>query len=191
MSGESLLTDFEVWRTVRSWEGVYEVSDLGRVRRVAASTRHPVTGRARVGTIERASGYRKIVLTGGGRRETRPIHVLVCETFHGARPAGADVRHLDGDSLNNLAVNLAWGDRSQNNRDAVAHGTNAQSARVVCPLGHLLVVPNLVRYKAALGHRNCRACAQARAQLRRACRKGVLLSLQAVADAAYMRVVAD
>lgn len=186
-----MLIEFEVWRPVRDWERVYEVSSLGRVRRVAASPRHPVTGRALAGTIERRSGYRKVVLSCADHRQTRPIHVLVCEAFHGRRPKGADVRHLDGDSLNNLATNLAWGDRSRNNRDAVAHGTNAQTARTVCPLGHALVVPNLVLSRAKLGQRNCRACAQGRAAVRRARRNGIELSLRSVAGIAYRRMVAD
>ena len=164
------------------------MSNVGRVRRIAASLRHPVTGRALVGTIERRSGYRKISLSYDGHRRTRPVHVLVCQAFHDARPDGADVRHLDGDSLNNLAGNLAWGSRAENNRDAVAHGTNAQAARRCCLRGHPLDWPNLVRSKAALGHRNCRACAQGRAAVQRARRTGAELDLQDAADYALRRM---
>lgn len=55
----------------------------------------------------------------------RPIycHTLVCETFHGARPDGQEVRHKDGASTHNWAENLQWGTRSQNMHDKELHGT--------------------------------------------------------------------
>lgn len=176
---------------MRGWEEVYEVSSLGSVRRVKESLRHPLTGRVLVGTLERKSGYRKVCLANGNRRRTRPVHVLVCEAFHGPRPVGADVRHLDGDSLNNTVTNLAWGSRSDNNRDAVDHGTNGQTAKMVCPLGHPLVGPNLVKSKAKRGQRNCRSCAIGRAAVQRSHRKGVTTDLRQAANRAYERMVAD
>lgn len=50
-------------------------------------------------------------------------HVLICSAFHGKAPVGAVARHLDGDRMNNLPANLAWGTRSENFADGVRHGT--------------------------------------------------------------------
>lgn len=57
------------------------------------------------------------------------LHQLMCEVFHGSRPDGCEVRHLDGNRDNNAANNLAWGTRSQNRADMVGHGTSLHGAR--------------------------------------------------------------
>lgn len=61
---------------------------------------------------------------GPGITKDRSVHVAVCETFHGPRPTPAHVvRHLNGDSLDNRASNLAWGTHSENIADMMRHGT--------------------------------------------------------------------
>jgi hypothetical protein len=57
------------------------------------------------------------------------IHALVCEAFHGPRPIGAEVRHLDGNRFNNAAANLAWGTPQENAADRALHGTVASGDR--------------------------------------------------------------
>lgn len=62
----------------------------------------------------------------GATRQAKQVYVhrIVCATFNGPEPfEGALVRHLDGDSLNNLASNLAWGTHAENSADAKEHGT--------------------------------------------------------------------
>jgi hypothetical protein len=49
---------------------------------------------------------------------------LVCEAFHGVGPKGTEVCHLNGKSGDNAASNLAWGTRSENVQQAIAHGTH-------------------------------------------------------------------
>jgi hypothetical protein len=51
------------------------------------------------------------------------VHRLVCEAFEGLPPSpDHEVRHLDGDRLNNHATNLRWGTRQENVRDTIRHG---------------------------------------------------------------------
>lgn len=97
----------EEWRPIRSAPG-YQASSLGRIRRTRS-------GRVQTGSIS-GNGY---LYTAG-----RTIHSLVCEAFHGRRPEGAEVRHLDGNRLNNAAENLRWGTPSENRHDSVRHGTH-------------------------------------------------------------------
>lgn len=75
-------------------------------------------------SITRGKGYRGFTLL-DSTGVLRPVylHVLVAEVFHGAAPAGHEVRHRDGDKTHNAASNLLWGTRSQNMRDKEAHGT--------------------------------------------------------------------
>lgn len=54
------------------------------------------------------------------------VHRLVCRTFHGEQPSEQhEVRHLDGDKLNNVAANLAWGLHIENMQDRKRHGKYA------------------------------------------------------------------
>lgn len=164
------MTAFESWLPVPGFEDAYEVSDLGRVRtkdRVDSLGR-PLTGQLRRTPVWRGAGcrYRSVGLSKGGRKTTRSVHSLVAEAFHGPRPPGAVVRHLDGDALNNLATNLAWGTPLENIQDALAHGRNEAANRTHCPLRHPLAGDNLVRASLRRGHRSCRACHQTHAFIR-------------------------
>lgn len=58
-----------------------------------------------------------------GITRTRTVHVAVCSAFHGPRPSkDMQARHLDGDSTNNRADNLAWGTPEQNAADKLLPG---------------------------------------------------------------------
>ena len=57
------------------------------------------------------------------------VHRLVAEVFHGSPKKGHEVRHLDGNCLNNAASNLAWGTRSENMQDKTRHGTQLWGER--------------------------------------------------------------
>ena len=58
-----------------------------------------------------------------GRGNSRCVHELVLLAFVGAKPPKHECRHLNGDPADNRLENLAWGTRSENIKDAVAHGT--------------------------------------------------------------------
>jgi hypothetical protein len=76
------------------------------------------------------NGYRRVSIWEPPDRLHLGLHVLVCKAFNGPPPfSGALVRHLDGDPLNNVASNLAWGTHRENAADARAHGTIARGRR--------------------------------------------------------------
>ena len=64
-----------------------------------------------------------------GRPAQMYVHLAVCLAFHGAPPAGHEVRHLDGNPSNNTPSNLAWGTSAENESDKVAHGTSNRGER--------------------------------------------------------------
>ena len=118
----------EAWLPVLGYEGFYEVSSLGRVRSVdrvfvrADGQRQGRRGRVLIpGTTGRSRSYPSVTLRHGRRR---PVHVLVCEAFHGPKPSPKhEVAHWDGDPTNNRPDNLRWATRSENSADARRHGT--------------------------------------------------------------------
>lgn len=68
--------------------------------------------------------YRRVQLTKDKRRKWYRVNRLVCAAFHGPPPTDKhQARHLDGDTANNAASNLAWGTPLENYYDQVVHGT--------------------------------------------------------------------
>ncbi len=150
--------DGEKWVPVPGWEGLYEVSNLGRARSL---DRLSSDGSRRLrGTVLKASiashGYPTVTLWRDGSRQTFTVHALVARVFLGECPSGEEVRHLDGDRRNPALGNLAYGSRSQNVLDAVDHGTHFQAAKTHCPTGHEYTTENT--YRGPRG-RHCRTCA--------------------------------
>lgn len=143
----------EMWLPAPGYEGLYSVSDLGRVR----SEAHPEQV---LRPALNGSGYLAVGLRRDGERRTRKVHRLVAHAFHGPLPTGMQTRHLDGDRENNAASNLAYGTRSENMKDAVHHGTHNEARKTHCPSGHLYDEANTYAYKQAHGGtgRACRAC---------------------------------
>lgn len=125
----------EQWRAAQGYEGLYEVSDHGRVRsldrvivqrkpaggtferRWAGKIRKPIFRKVGSVTYEQATLARNCVY------KTYPVHQLVLRAFRGARPPGKVGRHLDGNSTNNRLKNLRWGTYLENSADTLRHGT--------------------------------------------------------------------
>ena len=120
----------EEWRSVAGFEGVYEVSDKGRVRSLARTYRALRKGRpaiipvpARFLSIYLTSGYPTVALTTAHKSTGHYIHRLVCAAWHGPQPLGCEVAHNDGNRLNPAPANLRWASRRDNLADKIAHGT--------------------------------------------------------------------
>ncbi len=121
----------EKWVAVVGYEGLYKVSNQGRVRSldrvVEVRTKKRVSHRMSHGRILKASpnqdGYPTVDLHRDGRSRTVPVHRLVLEAFIGPRPEGHECRHLDGNPKNNRVENVTWGTREENLADMVRHDT--------------------------------------------------------------------
>lgn len=153
----------EEWRPIPGFPG-YEVSDLGRVRS-PNQLRKNVVG---------AGGYEQLNLSVHGISSTQKVHVLVARAFHGPRPDGAVIRHLNGDQRDNRAVNLAYGSPGDNLRDQVLHGTHNEARKTHCPQGHEYTPENtrLMRQRHGGPGRICRTCHRERARARYHAQKG-------------------
>jgi hypothetical protein len=70
-----------------------------------------------------SNGYLGVPVKVGDKGSIRSVHVLVAEAFHGPRPTGLVVRHVDGDKLVNRPSAICYGTRKANAADARRHGT--------------------------------------------------------------------
>lgn len=142
---ETLL--LERWLPVPGYEGLYQVSDAGRIRGRRGLLRSWVTAKG---------GHLRVALSANGVRKDFYIHRLALLAFAGEPGPGQECRHLDGDPSNNRLSNLAWGTVSENQLDRVRHGNHHEALKTHCPAGHAYDEPNT--YVRSCGGRICRAC---------------------------------
>ncbi len=103
------MEDVEIWRPVVDYEGIYEVSTLGSVKRIAPRP----GGRQQLGEVMAQNkagrlGYRQVTISKHGQSETKYVAHLVLETFVGPRPPGYQACYRDRDISNNRLDNLFW-----------------------------------------------------------------------------------
>ena len=103
----------EQWRDVSGYEGLYQVSTLGRVKSFHNDKiiiRKPVT---------LSGGYQQVSLDKNGKRKCMGIHVLVAKMFIPNPENKPMIDHYDRNPANNAVWNLRWVTNSENQRHAV------------------------------------------------------------------------
>lgn len=158
----------ELWKPV-DFGTTYQVSSYGDVRNLK-------TGRVLSGTINE-DGYRRFYLSENGKcspHRSFTAHALVMRAFAGPCPDGMQIRHLDGDPLNNrwapgateeeiraAGGNLIYGTPKENCEDRDArHGRNGHSGKTHCgTCGEPYDEENT--YVNPAGQRCCRNCVRA------------------------------
>ena len=118
----------EAWQPVPGYEGLYEVSDQGRVRsldreiekRGRAGVLMNLQLRGRVLKPQMDGNVRLFVtLSKDGKCKPQRVHKLVAHAFLGTKPEGLQINHIDGDCQNNAASNLEYCTASENMKHAV------------------------------------------------------------------------
>lgn len=124
----------EEWRPVVGFEGLYSVSDAGRIKshpRLVERSTSAYTTKERFMRPARGvdQPYWTLRLTKDRVTVTRSVHHLVLMAFVAPMPEGMEGCHNDGDTANNAKSNLRWDTRSSNHADKNAHGTSPTGER--------------------------------------------------------------
>lgn len=97
----------EEWRDIEGYEGLYQVSNLGRVKNVK-------TGKTLKGR-DNGRGYLLVGLCKNGKCHNHRVHRLVACAFIPNPNNLPEVNHKDENTGNNRVDNLEWCDRKYNN----------------------------------------------------------------------------
>lgn len=128
----------ELWKGLDFTNGVYQVSNLGRVRSVDREVeyvnyRGTICKKNYKGIIMKTNltwaGYERVTLHHDSKDEGFMIHALVAKAFiQNDNPNRTQVNHIDGNKLNNTVENLEWVTASENQQHAQDTGLKKRMA---------------------------------------------------------------
>ena len=134
----------EVWKDIEGYEGLYQVSNLGRVKSLERWQYNPICKDCKQYVPERIrtasdkkdkgknQGYLSLALYKHNKGKNVYVHRLVAEAFIPNHEGKETVNHKNGDKHDNRAENLEWNTYSENNMHAYTTGLNDSSHRRNC-----------------------------------------------------------
>ena len=117
----------EIWKDIEGYEGLYQVSNFGRVKSLDRYIPHSLGGNAFVkekvlSCESKKYRYKRVSLYSDGGSTGCLIHRLVAKAFIPNPENKPYVNHLDGNRLNNKASNLEWCTAKENTHHAIENG---------------------------------------------------------------------
>lgn len=96
----------EEWRDIKGYEGLYQVSNLGRVKSLGNGRTHKAERILR--NCNRNNNHLSVDLCKNGERKSHMIHILVAQAFIPNPENKQIVHHIDKNPTNNNVDNLMW-----------------------------------------------------------------------------------
>ena len=120
----------ENWKDVPGYEGLYRVSDQGRVKSLSkVIVRNHTNGnylsKEKILRPALVQGYPMVALSKNGKAKSIRVHILVMLAFVGPAPEGCEVLHKNGDRTDARLTELRYGTRRENMADARLHKSMA------------------------------------------------------------------
>lgn len=117
----------EVWKDIKGFEEVYQISNFGRVRSKDRRAVNHRSGATRIvrGMIltpwDNGNGYLVVSLNNKRKRKNRYVHRLVAEAFIENPEKKRFINHLDYNKHNNCVTNIEWCTQAENVAYSVEH----------------------------------------------------------------------
>ena len=110
----------EIWKEIKGYEGLYEISSIGRVKNIGSKKAQLATisknGTTILKNMVSRFGYHHIQLTNKDKRKTYLVHRLVSIAFIPNPNNKPQVNHINGIAGDNRIKNLEWATSSENIR---------------------------------------------------------------------------
>ena len=104
----------EIWKDIEGYEGIYQISNLGRVKSLARQYKNRKCNECIKSPSLAGKGYYRIALCKNGNIKCFYVHQLVANTFIPNPNNFKIVNHKDENKLNNNVNNLEWCDNKYN-----------------------------------------------------------------------------
>lgn len=115
----------EIWKDIKGYEGLYQVSNLGRIKSVLFRNNICTKEREKIIKIKTNKCNRQyVMLYKNGKRKNLIVHRLVARAFIPNPNNYLEVNHIDGNPKNNNVGNLEWCTKSYNEWHAYHNGLN-------------------------------------------------------------------
>ena len=111
----------EIWKDIKGYEGLYQVSNLGKIRNKYKEIKQQTDN----------IGYKNVILSKNNKRKTKKVHRLVAETFIDNANNLPAVNHINGNKSDNKVSNLEWITYKDNSIHAVLNGL-IKTKKVLC-----------------------------------------------------------
>lgn len=105
----------EKWKDIPKYEGVYQISTMGRIK----VTRNG-DERILVGVLDKSTGYRRFSLYKDGKVERAYVHRLVAESFIPNAENKPEIDHINTIRHDNRVENLRWVTRKENRNNPIS-----------------------------------------------------------------------
>jgi hypothetical protein len=101
----------EVWKDISGYEGLYQASNLGRIKRLKNNLIFK--------NVKNHHGYYHVTLTKNKKQQTKDVHRMIAITFLPKNNNKNYINHKDCNKLNNKIENLEWCTSSENIQHAL------------------------------------------------------------------------
>jgi len=122
----------EIWKDIKGYEGIYQVSNLGRIKSLEREIPWNRWPGFRVILNEKilkpglCRGYSRVTLSKNKQKNEFQVHRLVLEAFVEPCQDGLEANHKNFDRSDNRVENLEWVTRSENIKHSFRYGRNNQ-----------------------------------------------------------------
>lgn len=120
-----------IWKEIKGYEGIYEVSDTGLVRNLRSDNKNRTYPGKILSPGKTVKGYPFVFLSVNGKSKNCMVHRLVAETFISNPDNLPEVNHIDGNKENNNVANLEWCTRKENLKHAVDTGLRYSQCNII------------------------------------------------------------